>query len=442
MPKKVPSEYTGRFSVKPKKPTSKLKEPSTSPSREKEPAALAENLGDEPVPCQERKRKLSGDNVEETEEGSSSQTRDEAEVLDIYSQQLEVQPPAKKRKFQMAEQIDVQGQQVVMTRDSEPTDSQLQEQTPYREPETIPGPAATHQYHREALEILRNSWQRRIPSQPDIHGLSRALADRATNCLDAETILFPRYVTTAIMDYAAQQPQALDYMLQAYAGCLKLLPNSITNKHAGGTDATITQLKWLLIKEVSGFHGFLLQESSATIDVEDHSNLKFRYESVSSNLEGVLTQIRDWKWQRRLWFVAAASQARCFSLDILRKKVGQQVEALIDAGLNRKQERWSKVDMLGACVLLRGCAQSLKSHVPSSRVKIFTWKESLEKFMLQDEESWDNDFVIKAHAAVRNPLLALSPAAANNIQLALTNLIDGPFDETSEQLFAPSSWVF
>ncbi len=407
MPKKVPSEYTGRFSVKPKKSSSRTKDEAfTSPSREKEPSSLAEGLRDEPVPLQERKRKLSGHDDEEGEGGASSQTRDDAGGLNTYSQQLEVQPPTKKSRFQMTEQNHLQGRQIVMTGDDVQDESQLHQHVSTREPETFPGPPATHQYHEEALQILRNGWECRGPLQPNIEGIAQALADRATNVPNAETILFPRYVPKGILRYAAQQPQAIDYMLLTYSESLKLLPDSLTNQHAGGTAATITQLKWLLIQEIHGFHGFLLQDSPAIIDLTDHSDITFQHDSVSSNLDGVLAQIRDWKWQRKLWFVAAASQARCFSLDILRKKVGEQIEALIDAGLDRKQKRWSKVDMLGGCVLLRGCAKSVRSHVPTSKIKIFAWKQALEKFMLQDEDSWDNDFVIKAHAAVRDSPLA------------------------------------
>ena len=406
MPKKVPSQFTGRFSVNPKKSSTRTKNVSASLSSAKESAPLREHLKDEPVPSQVRKRKLSGKESGGSETRISPQPSDNAEVSNVYGQQLEEQPPTKTPKTQMNEQTILQDQTTVVTRESGPNDSRASERISNREPETFPLSFGIHQYHEEALAILRNGWQSRGISQPDITGIARSLADRAATVPDAETILFPRYVPRAILDYASQQPQAIDYMLQAFCASLKLLPNSLTNRGPGGTEATITQMKWLLIEHVHGFDGFLLPGSPAIIDQEDHSNVKFQPTSVSSHLEGVLRQIGDWRWQRRMWFIAAAGQARCFSLDILRKRVGQQIEALIDAGLNPKRKRWSKVDMIGACILLRGCANSLKAHVPTSKVKIFAWKASLERFLSHDEDDRDHDFVIKAHAAVRNPPLA------------------------------------
>ena len=403
MPKKVPSEFIGRFSIKPKKSSSKLKRvASASGSQEPEPTPsgptpLPDSLRDESVPFHERKRKIGKD--DKGEEGSPVRTRDDVEDLDVYSRQLEVQPPSKKPMLQMTEQSDVQDEQASIIHDPKSTVDQVAQ---IREPGTLPGPKEPHQYQDEAFAILKSGWQSLDGTQPDIEGTAQALANRAASVSDAETLLFVRYIVRAMQQYASENLQALDFILLAYSEAIKLLPEPFLDKHSTGSDATIAQLKWLLIEEVNGFDGFLLPNSAATIDMEDRSNLKFQYSQVSSNLEGVLTQIHDWRFQRKMWLIAAATQSRCFALGILRTKNGKQIENLIDAGLNRKQGRWSKVDMLGACILLRGCAKSLHAEVPTSGIKAYAWKASLDKFLLQDEETWDNDFVIKAHTAVRN----------------------------------------
>ena len=443
MPKKVPSEFTGRFSVKPKKSSSKPENAgSISPSSKL--ATLPDSLRDEPISLRERRRKLIGNGVEEGHKGTSVQDRDDVEELNTYSQQLEVQPPSKKRMLQVAEQTELQDQHGAIFSNPGQSEYSAHEPERKREPETLPGPQESYQYQEEAFAILKNGWQGNDHSRTGIEATAQALANRAASVPDAETLLFPRQIVRAMLVHASNQPQTLDFMLLTFSEAIQMLPRTLTDKHGSGSDTTITQLKWLLIGEFRGFDGFLLPDSSATIDVEDRSNLKFQQAQIKANLGGVLSQIRDWRFQRQIWLVASATKARCFALEILRRKLGEQIESAVDDGLNRKHERWSKVDMLGACILLRGCARSLKANVPTSKVKIFSWKTSLENFLLQDDESRDNDFVIKAHAAVRKAPLHTGILAdlANTDKLALSNLIDGPFDETSEQLFAAGSWVF
>ena len=407
MPKKVPAEFTGRFSVKPKQSSSRSKKvASASPPHEEEAIPLRNTLRDDPTPIQERKRKSSGDSGQEGEGSSSVENRDDVEELDTYIQQLEVQPPFKKRIVQVTEQTEPQDQLAAISDHTGRSESQAEHWARDREPETLPGPREHHGYQEEALAIIKDGWQSHDRPQSGIEVAAQALANRAANVPDAETLLFPRYVARAMLEHASQQPQALDFMLLVFSEVIKLLPDSLVNKHSSGSDTTISALKWLLIGESSGFDGFLLPNSTATIDVEDRSDLNFQPGQVNANLEGVLSQIRDWGFQRKLWFISSATQARCFSLEILRRKLGQKIESDIDDGLNRKQGRWSKADMIGACILLRGCAKSLKAEVPSCRIKIFAWKASLEKFLLQDEDSWNNDFAIKAHAAVRETSLA------------------------------------
>ena len=407
MPKKVPSQFTGRFSIKPKKSSSKSKnvastsssqEPESAPLSAPEPVSLPENLRDEPIPFQKRKRKLSGESG--AEEGTSIQTRDPGESLDVYSQQLEVQPPPKRCRYHMTEQSETQVEQAGIL--GEPNQS-VDQQARIRLPSTLPNPKEPHQYQDEAIAILKTGWQCADDAQPDIEATAQALANRASNVPDADTLLFVRYIVRAMQCYASEHAQAIDFMLLAFSEAIKLLPDSFLDKHGNGPDATITQLKWLLIDQVNGFDGFLLPNSPATFDLEDRSNLKFQCSQLSSNLPGVLSQIHDWRFQRKMWFISAAAQSRCFALEILRKKNGEHIESLIDAGLNRRSSQWSKVNMLGACILLRGCAKSLNAGVPTSGIKVYAWKASLDKFLLQDDETWDNDFVIKAHAAVESP---------------------------------------
>lgn len=270
-----------------------------------------------------------------------------------------------------------------------------------REPGTLPGPKEHHPYQDDVLAILRNAWPAPEGAKPDIVRTAQTLASCAASVPDGDVLLLVQNIVRAMQQYASEQLQAIDFLIQTYSKTITLLPKSFIDQDGTDSESTITQLRWLLIEEVNGFDGFLLPNSPGTTGTDDRSNLKFEYSRVSADLNGVLAQIRDWKYQRKMWLIAAATQSRCFALDILRKKNGENIESLIVIGLNRNHARWSKVDMLGACILLRGSAKSLNAGVSTSSIKIFAWKALLDKFLLQDDETWDNDFVIKAHAAVR-----------------------------------------
>lgn len=412
MPKKVPSQFTGRFSIKPKKISPKSKTvASASSSQEPEPAQssasgpapevapLIEKFRDEPTPFHERKRKLSGES--EPEEGTMLGLEGCRESLAIYSQQLEVQPPLKGRKHQITEQSEMQVEQAAILGESERTSDQ---RAPLRQPHTSQSPREPHHHPEEAIAILKAGWQGRNGAQPDIKGTAKALASRVSNAPDADIRLSVRHIVQAMHEYAYEHPRAIDFMLLAFSEAIKLLPDSFLDQHGHGPEATLTQLKWLLIDGVNGFDGFLLRDSQGVIDPEDLSNLKFEDSHVSGkDIMEMLHQINHWRFQRQAWLMAAAAQSRCFALEILRKKNGEHIESLIDAGLNRRSAQWCKANMVGACILLRGCAKSLNAAVPTSGIKVFAWKASLDKFLLQDEETGNNDFVVKAHAAVEIP---------------------------------------
>ena len=283
----------------------------------------------------------------------------------------------------------------------------------------MPNPGKLQQYQEEAVAILRAGWQSVDNVQPDVEGTAQTLADRASNVPDADTLLFVQYIVRAMHKYASEHPRAIDFMLLAFSEAIKLLPDAFLDQHGRGPEATLTQLRRLLVTEVNGFDGSLRPHGPATIDTEDRSNLKFRYSQVSADLSAVLDQIHDWRVQRKTWFIAAAAQSRCFALEILRKGNGEHIESLIDAGLNRRSSQWSKANMLGACILLRGCAKSLNAGVPTSGIKLYAWKASLDKFLLQDDETWDNDFVIKAHAAVKNLSFRYQPLYATDVGTSL-----------------------
>ena len=160
-------------------------------------------------------------------------------------------------------------------------------------------------------------------------------------------------------------------------------------------------------------------KSIGSLDTADRSNILFKSGNVERDLDRVLHQIEEWKKERTSWIIAAAMQSRCFSLGIMRVNDGRQIEALIDSGLNSGQSRWGKVDLIGACIMIRGCGNSVLEHLGSEakHVKLDSWKSTLESSLQHDKGSASSvDFVVTYHASVS----ALSTMKSSEDELKLT----------------------
>lgn len=139
------------------------------------------------------------------------------------------------------------------------------------------------------------------------------------------------------------------------------------------------------------------------LDAADRSNILFKSSDVDKNVDGVLSQIEDWRAERTSWITAAGMQSRCFSLDIIRVNSGRQIVALIDSGLNRGQGRWGQADLVGACIMIRGCGKSILDDAGSEKYngKLDVWKSALESFLRHDDESSSTvDFGVTNHVSV------------------------------------------
>lgn len=97
------------------------------------------------------------------------------------------------------------------------------------------------------------------------------------------------------------------------------------------------------------------------LDPTHQSNLRFGPSDVDRDLSGVLGQMQEWKARRAAWIVAAATQARCFALNIFRDD-GSHVQTLVDTAF-KIHERCSQAEFIGCCILLKGCAKLILDDV-------------------------------------------------------------------------------
>ena len=260
-----------------------------------------------------------------------------------------------------------------------------------------------HPYEQQVIDLFSTAWTCKSGVDSDPSVPAKKLAQYVTEAKDPSPGVYLWSAILAIQRYASSCPQALDFMLLAYASACEQLPATVSNEYGRGPAAGLQQLKWWLIEEADGFQGTLFPTSSTgTVTATDCSNLSFTRKEVDQDIDRVLLQVEEWREERTKWVIAAAMQARCFSLNIIRINDGRQIETLIDSGLHREQSRWSKAGFIGACVLIRGCAKSLIDHLSGigKHDKIDSWTDMLKRFLQHGEDSSDPDFVVTCHASV------------------------------------------
>ena len=262
-----------------------------------------------------------------------------------------------------------------------------------------------HPYEREAVEIFTSaSTQAPREDQSNLSAYAHALADKTSSAKTPEggPGVYIWSAIQALKRCAIIHPQALDPMLQTFHEAIKLFPDTVSNEYGHGPAAGEQQLKWWIVEESAGFQGLLFPGNPGKVDPADRSNLIFNESEASEKSQSFISQIQIWKEERTSWIIAAAIQARCCALDIMCVGEGQQIEALIDAGLDYDRRNWGNADLIGACVLLRGCAQTLlKTLSAAGKVdERARWKKALEKVLAMNKQGAGREFALKYHAAV------------------------------------------
>lgn len=286
-----------------------------------------------------------------------------------------------------------------------------------------------HPYQQQVLDLLSSAWISRLAgNRLEYSSIAKDLAQHAAEAKDPSSGVYIWSTILAIHQYANTSPRALDFMLQIYASACNQFPKTVSNEYGYGPTAGLQQLKWWLVEEAAGFQGVLMPPNCiGSIDAADRSNIVFKSSDLDRDVDRVLAQVEEWREERTAWIIAAAMQSRCFSLDIMRVNDGRQIESLIESGLDRTRGRWSKADLLGACIMIRGCGKSLLDHVgrKGKEGMLESWKGGLESFLRHDQESSSGvDFGVTYNAS-----------------LALKSLRKGPRDETSSEIFASNAWL-
>lgn len=133
-------------------------------------------------------------------------------------------------------------------------------------------------------------------------------------------------------------------------------------------------------------------------------------------------------------------QARCHSKGIARldrgEHVGDHAIVLIRNVLDPLLPRspcWSKVDFIGCCILLRGCAKALIDVVPVELrdTTVANWNKGFTSILHSGEgtNNLGGDFVVKIHAAVG--CNASGGTSQSLIRISQRVLNNGPHDEDS-----------
>ena len=272
-------------------------------------------------------------------------------------------------------------------------------------PLAMPTPREAGSIYEQDVYLTFASAYGRLTSrnrQEVIKNVSSCLVDSLKRATDTGHDVWIVSLLQATRYFATEKPKSVDFLLYCLSSAFELFPEDVVTEYGRGPSAGTNRLRSWLQDESLGFRGELTNENIGQRDTADRSNIKFRRGQVSKNLEGALAEISAWKRHRTTAIVMAAIHARAFAMGILRISDGRRIEDLINAGLIRRQVRWSKVDLIGSCVIIRACGQTLSDRwgakeTPEKRQAL---QIALEGFLLQDSETWDDDFGIKAHATV------------------------------------------
>ncbi|KAI9797303.1 MAG: hypothetical protein M1835_001321 [Candelina submexicana] len=245
-----------------------------------------------------------------------------------------------------------------------------------------------------------------LASSSNVDGPAKALSD-----LIANSSLPSEWIHISVMTLhtcAMEHPKSLDHLLKICSAACELFPAAVENTY--------------------------VQPDIGEADVEDASNINFNEQDLKERTTDLLTKIENWRGDRQDLLIWMATQARSYSLGAVElNNDGSRASALsairfgLDtAGVVKKSSRpWSNTDFLAACILLRGCAKSLKQafEAVGQGDAVVDWVNRFGLFIQSHKQASngrnrDNDFVLKYNAA-----------------LVLQNYAGGPIDEISEQLF-------
>ena len=274
-----------------------------------------------------------------------------------------------------------------------------------------------------AFSIYAQGWETSIDQVISAREAASQLCDLVMESSDAYGCIYSSI--DALQQFACEAPSAIDYGLDVVSQAATKSPESIEHNYGKGRQGVMNILKWYLVEFSTFFQGHVPpfgigKETTDDRDSREGSNLTFQRSEVSNSKPVVLRKLHDFQRARLGIIVLMAMQARCHSKGLARLNRGQHVGDHAVVSINNALDpfhngtpRWSKVDFIACCILLRGCAKSLIDALPTEMrdPTVAKWVEGFTSFLQSDEgtTNLDDDFVVKVHAAVScNATKALS----------------------------------
>ncbi|KAF2663377.1 hypothetical protein BT63DRAFT_444690 [Microthyrium microscopicum] len=241
--------------------------------------------------------------------------------------------------------------------------------------------------------------------------------------------------------FCKEFPQGIDFALQVY------LKASSSDRNANLADVKLSEQYLIPLRHDVGncatyYKGGsgpehvgreVLWLTPSGEDTDESCNLYFRKQEVQTDLKAVIERTKCLQELRLSIIVLQAMRGRTHAMGILPSLPGSL--RWIGHHLDPFPYNWTKADFIAICVLVRAGGKSLLESIPSDeerQTQLESWKDRFSAFLYTDKPDGqtsapnkDGDFVIKAHAA-----------------LVLDNLVRGPWNESSKEIFEPSTWVF
>ncbi|KAI1842927.1 hypothetical protein JX266_010945 [Neoarthrinium moseri] len=281
-----------------------------------------------------------------------------------------------------------------------------------------------------------------------IETAAKALSEHITTAANQQDAL--SNTQWNLLDFSYKNPQSIDYALRVYHHMSSILPVEVKNDYGFGEDAARRGLAMFFEQQVRPLNPYVnpgdvgeeVVERDWEYEGAEYANATFTRDEVTGNLGKVLQKILNLHEQRMKTIVAWTVEGRAHALGVTKAGTGEKAHLpmhfsglLKPASLGHNvMSPWSKADFVSGCVGLRAAAKSYLNECSAERQEelLKSWKQEVAEFLLEGDQAAedahktfrDGDFHVKYHAA-----------------LLLDNLINGPKDETSEDIFSLERWI-
>ena len=398
MPKSVPPEFTGKFSIKRKRsPKRKGSSHSAGPAPKLSKSTTGDAIQRQRAESSASSTQLSSYGDVESFRPTINRTPDQYVDLSRgspLSQSQSRRPstpassphvsrPASKDDPSQAQSDLIETYQMLQ---ASATDTpHTNPSTPLNIP-TLHGAISTTE--QDIYTLFSTSYNRhhsRAQLEPSVtRNVATALVDSLNKSTLATHSVHIHNIIVALHNFALEYPASIDFLLSCFKEATSLFPDTFETEYGRGSVAGLDRFRAWLNDELHD------------LDTDKHSEERLNRIDGSESPKGsyqhrqdihtALKEIDTHRQQRREHIILAAINARAFALGLLKAKDARKIEEQITLGYNGAQARGrQRTDFVASCIMIRACGHALlDGWGREGEKKVNAWKDRLEELVLEE----------------------------------------------------------